>query len=159
MVQSGCTWLYWDWQVISVVSTILEIRSEIRLRAELEVRSWSWKWGWGANRKENKTQKEEQRGQRIDIPWCCELGTAASCGVISVDVSAVTRFDLLGISASAGLHDAPVTSLHRLKIGNADDTVPTVVADLPRCAGGLNDTRTGCLVYCVGCPAFDRRPN
>ena len=53
----------------------------------------------------------------------------------------------MGISVSGRLHAAPATSLYRLKIGNADDTAPTVVADLPRCAGGLNDMPTGCLVY------------
>jgi hypothetical protein len=53
----------------------------------------------------------------------------------------------MGISVSAGLHAAPATLLHRLKIGNADDTAPTAVAASPRCAGGLNDTPTGCLGY------------
>jgi hypothetical protein len=46
------------------------------------------------NREYGAEGREREEGQRIDIPWCCELGTAASCGVISVDVSAVTPFDL-----------------------------------------------------------------
>jgi len=49
----------------------------------------------------------------------------------------------MGIPVSGGLHAAPANSLYRLKIGNADDTAPTVVADSPRCAGWLSDMPQG----------------
>lgn len=139
----------------------LDWRLERRLDLEeFEVRSWSWKWGWGANRKENKTQKGERReGQRIDTPRCCELGNCSKlrCNFCRYLCSHTLWF--MGILVSAGLHAAPATSLHRLKIGKCWRHCTNCSSCLITMCGRAEWQADRVSGLCVGWPPFDRWPN